>query len=47
MSKLNNIMNNLFDLIILSMKYGVEILREKIEFWKLINESNDRERKEE
>lgn len=40
---LDKIVNNLIDIIINSVKYGVEVIREKIEFYKLIREANERE----
>ena len=39
-------MNDLMDLIIESVKYGVNIIRDKIEFYRFINEANRRERME-
>jgi hypothetical protein len=46
MKRLVNIVNDLMDLIIESVKYGVNIIMDKIEFLKFINEANQRERME-
>ena len=46
MKRLVNIVNDLMDLMIQSVKYGVNIIMDKIEFLKFINEANRRERME-